>query len=147
VLMGDTNLGDAFANPGQPEMAGIVLFFGLAIFFVMQSISIADKLSISGGNWASSKLTGFTQGMRKSVQGNVGRGLMRLGPAQMAKAIADKQEEWRKTPGSRFGLKRIAAAGMRGTGVVAATQAVRGAKFGSDQSVQSVDDEEKKWNR
>jgi len=64
------NLGDTFADPGGANFSAVILFFALATFFVMQSIHVANKLSVTGGNWASGKVTGF----RKSLQGLLGRG-------------------------------------------------------------------------
>jgi hypothetical protein len=115
----------------------IVIKFIIIIFFMISSLSIAQKVGVYGADAA----VKIGNNIRRGAQGYVGRGAVRA--ARLDK-LAEKQDEMRKSDSK---LARTGAFALRATGIDSVARSAKTAKFGSDESTVDVDKRNKEINR
>ncbi len=140
------NYSDVFKDSDSVNFGTLVVFFALASFFMMQSVHIANRMSVAGGNWASNQLTN----VRKTAQSAIARSAVRAGVRGAtlgqygAGDVAKMQDKMRK---SNSRTMRTGAWAMRTLGIEAGIQATHNAKFGGSDSIASKDKEQRDINK
>ncbi len=121
-INGGYQLADAIPS-GDVTMSGSVIVFIIATIFMLQSLLLAQKLGVAGGNMAVS----VGNKIRGGMQGFAGR--ITFGRA--GEWASRKQKELREGD-SKWG--RAGAMALRGTGINAAASAASTAKWGGSTS-------------
>lgn len=140
LKVGGSDLGKALQNQSAPtgvDSYGVVISFIVMIFFLIESLLIAKKIGIAGADTAVS----IGSNLRKGAQGYLGRGAVALSGASFLK----KKQESLRNSNSRWA--QTGALAMRATGINAAAGAATSAKFGSGQSYDDKNKEQKEVSR